>query len=147
MGWRGWKDSLSSLCLPTGQLLPRRRRHRRKVWFACSGSLLFWALLFCCLCPTVSSAFLPLLPHPAAPSFLTCSLLCYSRSQTVQESLSHDCHRFPTDIFPLLLPGKHLLVAWHLYTPLLINKPKYLHCSASTGLILSKTHWSFNMPL
>lgn len=54
---------------------------------------------------------------------------------------------FATDSFPLLLPGKHLLVAWHPFTPLLIYKPKYIPSSASTGLILSKTHCSFNVPL
>lgn len=114
---------------------------------AVAAFLSTFVLLFI-LHPTVSSAFLPLaVPHPAAPSFLTCSLLCSSQSQTVQESLSHDCHMFSTDSFPLLLPGKHLLVAWHLFTPLLIYKPKYIHSNASTGLILSKTHSSFNVQL
>lgn len=69
----------------------------------------------------------PILPHMLIA-------LLQSESQTVQGSLSHDCHKFATDSFPLLLPGKHLLVAWQLFTPLLIYKLKYIHSSASTGL-------------
>lgn len=47
---------------------------------AVAAFLSTFVLLFI-LHPTVSSAFLPLaVPHPAAPSFLTCSLLCSSQS-------------------------------------------------------------------
>lgn len=53
---------------------------------AVAAFLSTFVLLFI-LHPTVSSAFLPLaVPHPAAPSFLTCSLLCYSQSHRLCKS-------------------------------------------------------------
>lgn len=143
MGWSRWKDSLSSLCLATGWLLPRCLL---EIWFPCSGSSCFseyfcFAVYFASQCHLPSCLLLcPILPHMLIA-------LLQPESQTVQESLSHDCHRLATDSFPLLLPGKHLLEAWHFFTPLLIYKPKYIHSAAPTGLILSKTHCSFNMPL
>lgn len=53
---------------------------------AVAAFLSTFVLLFI-LHPTVSSAFLPLaVPHPAAPSFLTCSLLCSSQSHRLCKS-------------------------------------------------------------
>lgn len=148
MGWRRWKDFLSSLCLARRQLLPKHLLESSVPLFW--QWLLFWALYFafyfvshrviCLPASCCAPSSFPILPHMLIA-------LLQSESQTVQGSLSHDCHKFATDSFPLLLPGKHLLVAWQLFTPLLIYKLKYIHSSASTGLILSKIHCSFNVLL
>lgn len=148
MGWRRWKDSLSSLCLATGQLLPRRLLESLVSLFW--QWLLFWALLFCCLfcipqCHLPSCLLLcPIqLPHPSSHAHCFATARVTDCARVPEPWLPHVFYR----LFPFITPWQVSLGSLASLYPLLIYKPKYIHSSASTGLILSKTHSSFNVQL
>lgn len=119
-----------------------------QVWLPCSGSGCFSEHL--CFAVHFASHSVICLPAsccaPASSPIFPCMLIArYSRSHIPCKSPQATIATFAMVSFPLLFPSNHLLIVCRFFPPLLIYKHKYIHSSASTGLILSKTHCSFSV--